>query len=199
MTHYNDFHVPAGPGLESVLEGFPAAALLAGPDLARHGATLCGRGDRWRWDGVEFEILHPPERFPLEGNDSSCVLRVGAAGHALLLTGDLEQAGERSLVAAGRELAADVVVVPHHGSATSSSAALTGAVGPRYALVSAAYANRWGFPKGEVVARWRQAGAEVLVTGEAGAIGISIDADGRVRLRTERRQWRRAWDFEPGR
>lgn len=192
VSHADNDH--AG-GLESILSAYPDTELLAGPDLDTRNALRCSRGQRWSWDGVVFEILHPPPSFPSAGNDSSCVLRVRAAGRGLLLTGDLERLGEESLRSAGLDIAADVVVVPHHGSSTSSSASLTTASGPRFALVSAGYANRWGFPKPDVTARWERAGATVLVTGLVGAISVNVRPGGRMLVDTERGARARPWQF----
>ena len=93
-------------------------------------------------------------------------------------------------------VAADVVIVPHHGSASSSSAALVDAVGARMALVSAGYGNRWGLPREEVVARWRKAGAQVETTAAGGALQVAVAPGGgpgpvRAYRATHRRWWRR--------
>jgi competence protein ComEC len=109
---------------------------------------VCVAGDAWEWDGVLFSFLYPPVGIAGGGNDSSCVLKVETAASSLLVTGDLERRGESA--ALGQPLGAEVVVVPHHGSATSSSAPFVGAVGARVAIVSAGHANRWGFPRPEV-------------------------------------------------
>ena len=140
-----------------------------GPDVSLPGGTVCETGQAWTWDQVGFSVLHPRSTFWRLGNDSSCVLKVTTAAGSVLFTGDVEGAGERALLADAAALAADVVVVPHHGSATSSSPALVTATAPDYAVVSAAYLNHWGFPKPPVVERWREAGAQILTTGEAGA------------------------------
>lgn len=190
VSHADNDH--AG-GIGAILAAFPRAALIKGPDLEMREGIACRRGQRWEWDGVAFEIAHPPEAFPLLGNDSSCVLKISTAGQTLLLTGDIERAGERSLLAAGLDLNADVVVVPHHGSATSSTSALTAATLPEYAVVSAGYANQWGFPKEEVVRRWARIGATTVVTGQSGALHLAFGRDGDFELRARRAQRRRAW------
>jgi competence protein ComEC len=195
VSHADNDH--AG-GLDGVLAVYPDAVVLAGPDVERSDIARCRQGQHWRWDGVDFELLHPPTGLGARGNDSSCVLRVRAGGTALIMLGDLERYGERMLVAAGDDLSADVAVVPHHGSATSSSAALVSAIGARYAIVSAAYANRWGFPKPEIAARWQSAGSSMLVTGDVGAVGIAVDADGALSVAAQRRRWRRPWHLANG-
>ena len=195
VSHADNDHIG---GLDAILEAFPSATLIGGPDVRMREAISCRRGQRWEWDGVVFEIAHPPEAFPLLGNDSSCVLRIGTPEHALLLTGDIERAGERSLVAAGLDMTVDVVVVPHHGSATSSSSALIAATRPAYAVVSAGYANQWGFPKEDVVARWERVGATTVVTGRSGAVSLKISSGGSFELLTARAQRRLVWRMDAG-
>jgi competence protein ComEC len=126
--------------------------------------------------GVGFAILHPPPGFAGSANDTSCVLKIVAAGGTALVTGDIETRAERRLLVERAELAADIVVVPHHGSATSSTAPFVAAVGARHAIVSAGYANRWGFPRPDVRSRWEEAGAEMRVTGDSGALTVVLGA-----------------------
>lgn len=183
-------------GAASVIRSMPVARLVAsGEALDAYGpVTPCRRGDAWRWDGVEFEWLHPGHR-ELDGdNDRSCVLRVRAGRHTLLLTGDIERPAEAELVASVASTAADVLLVPHHGSRTSSSAGFVEATRPRWALVAAGHRNRWGFPRDDVVRRWQRAGAQVLVTSAAGAIEFDLGAaDGIGAPRSWRMQRRRWW------
>jgi competence protein ComEC len=188
VSHADNDHAGGAP---AVAAAFPAARVLHGPDVALDvrksspafaalpssmpADDVCTRGQAWQWDGVRFEILHPPRDFAARGNESSCVLKVTAGGGSLLITGDIESRGEAQVVPLAAAHA-DVIVVPHHGSATSSSAAFVHAVGARHAIVSAGYANRWGFPKPAVRERWAASGAAVWVTGEQGAIGVTLGA-----------------------
>lgn len=195
ISHADNDH--AG-GLDAVLTEFPDAEPIVGPDVDRYGATHCRRGQHWSWDDVEFEILHPPAGYARRGNDNSCVLRIATSSGVLLLTGDIETRGEQTLIAATRNLSSDVIVVPHHGSATSSSAFFTAQVRPRYAVVSAAFANQWGFPKPDVRARWEGTGGRMLMTGDAGAIAITFPPQGEPVLRSERGRWPLPWRLETG-
>lgn len=139
-------------------------------------ATPCRAGMHWRWDGVDFVMLHP-DRADWGDNNGSCVLRISAAGGSLLLTGDIEAAAEHHLVMTrGRLLPADILVMPHHGSATSSTAAFVKRVHPAYALAPAGWHNRWDFPRPPVLARYRAIGAQILQTGTAGAIRMDVSA-----------------------
>lgn len=142
-------------------------------------AMPCQGPSHWRWDGVDFHILYPEVGNRLRGNDASCVLRVENTAGRMLLTGDIEKRGESLLLGNAIEsLKADLVLVPHHGSKTSSSSPFVHAVSPDYALVSAGHANRYGFPRPSVVSRWQAEGAQVLNTADSGAISFRWGDDG---------------------
>jgi competence protein ComEC len=154
----------------------------------------CEAGQQWRSAGILIEVLHPQRSSRALGNDASCVLRVSAGDHALLLTGDIEADGERILLQSGADLAADIAVVPHHGSATSSGVSFVDSIHPDYAVVSAGHANRWGLPKAAVTRRWQAIGARVLNTATSGAIHFRVcAAGGIVRVSEERERRRRFW------
>jgi competence protein ComEC len=169
--------------------------VASGSALEPYGAVeSCRRGVRWRWDGVEFEWLHPARAALPKDNDRSCVLLVRAGPHAVLLTGDVERPAERELVASGLLAPVDILSVPHHGSRTSSTNEFVAATRPRWALVPSGHRNRWGFPKADVVARWEAAGAEVLVGSATGAIEFDVHPDRGVGPpRLWRASWRRPW------
>ena len=191
VSHADNDH--AG-GVPAVLEAYPDAQVLMGPDVELPGGEICRAGQAWTWDEVRFEILHPDPAFHHRGNDSSCVLKVITSAGSLLLTGDVETAGERALMADAASLASDVVIVPHHGSATSSSAALVAATAPDHALVSAGHLNHWGFPKPQVVQRWQGAGAAMVSTGDAGAVRVIFEPGKPVQVRGQRVRQRRYWN-----
>ena len=193
VSHADNDH--AG-GADAVLEAFPHARIIVGPDVDLPGGVTCEAGQTWMWNQVGFHILHPQGGFSRRGNDSSCVLKITTASGSVLLTGDVEAAGERALAGNAAALSADAVVVPHHGSATSSSPALVAAVGPDHALVSAGHLNHWGFPKPQVVERWQDAGAAIWFTGETGAIRLSFEPGKAVRVQGRRNQGRRYWAAE---
>jgi competence protein ComEC len=195
LTHEDIDHIG---GALTVLEALEVDA-LASSLPARHAlnglvpaARRCAAGMRWEWDGVRFEFLHPqPGAEPVRRNNQSCVLRVESAGGAMLLTGDIERAAELQ-IACPR---ADVLLVPHHGSRTSSSPEFLAAVAPRWAIVPAGYRNRFGHPSGEVLERYRAAGVAVLRTDLDGAVHVVLNEKA-PEVRTERdrapRYWRRS-------
>ena len=152
----------------------------------------CARGERWTWDGVEFAFLYP-DAAGLRGNDSSCVLRVQAGEHRLLLTGDIEARSERRLLASGQDLRADILVAPHHGSLTSSTPAFIEAVAPRWVLFPVGYRNRWNFPRPEVVQRYEERGVAWLDTSRQGAIHLRLEPGRETTPWSWREQRRRYW------
>jgi competence protein ComEC len=189
VSHADNDHAGGAAAIQRAIPGVDA---LVGPDVTAVEGRRCERGQYWIWDEVAFTILHPPADFSARGNDSSCVLRVTTRSTSVLITGDIEDRGERALTAVA-DLRADVVIVPHHGSASSSSPSFVAATHAKWALVSAAHANRWGFPKPEVRRRWEEHGATVLVTGDSGAVTIELDSAGAL-VSTERRRRVRYWD-----
>ncbi len=184
-------------GLGQVLQRFPKAAVWWGGDggAAAHGRHPCRAGLQWRLDGVEFTFLHPGPAAERDDNSGSCVLLVRAAGRAALLLADIPRRIEDQLIAAG-PLPIDIVLVAHHGSATASGEALRAAtrvVEGGHAVVSAGYRNRWGFPKPAVRAGWREAGREVWVTAEEGAVQFQVQPSGALQVLPSRRLAPRWW------
>jgi competence protein ComEC len=142
----------------------------------------CEAGGHWRWDGVAFDVLHPAaEIYSLPGrrkeNDRGCVVRVATAGHSMLLAADVEARAESEMVArAPALLRSEILLVPHHGSKTSSTAAFLDAVAPRVAIFSVGYRNRFHHPHPSVVARYSAHGIAALRTDEEGALRVSLPA-----------------------
>ena len=146
---------------------------------------------------MRFAVLHPASPRRGEGNDASCVLHVSVGPDSLLLTGDIEASAERRLLQEDLDVGAEVAIVPHHGSKTSSSVPFVDSVSPLLAIVSAGPANRWGFPRENVVRRWQSVGAAVLSTARHGAVRVRLCAGrGIVGLRSERERRRRFWHAE---
>jgi competence protein ComEC len=181
-------------GVETLLAGVAVDSVRGGEPLGTAGAELCVAGDRWESDGIRYSFTYPPAGSNLEGNDASCVLLIEIGDQSVLLTGDIEKSAEADLVRSGALSAVDVVVVPHHGSRTSSSKPFVEALSPTVAIVSAGYGNRWGFPKDEVVGRWRAVGAVVLTTADSGAISMRLCGQGGQLSPTRQRvSQRRIW------
>jgi competence protein ComEC len=198
LSHEDTDHLG---GALTVLETFEVAA-MASSLPGRHSLhnlvaapVRCAAGTRWRWDGVDFEFLHPqPGWEAARRNNQSCVLRIEAAGASMLLTGDIERAAE--LVLLEKIQKADVLLVPHHGSRTSSSAEFIAAVAPRWAVVPAGYRNRFGHPAREVLERYGAAGVPVLRTDLDGAVRVVLKQNF-TRVEAERRLRPRYWRRSP--
>ena len=165
-------------GAAAVLAQYPRAALTTSIEAGRTLEGLpagepCLAGSGWQWDGVRFDVLYPDAEQAAaarRSNAMSCVIRVGTAQASVLLTGDIEAPQEQALVAGGAPLRSDVLLVPHHGSRTSSSAAWLDAVQPRLALVQAGYRNAFGHPAAPVLARYAERGVRVIASPACGAM-----------------------------
>jgi len=193
LSHEDSDHIG---GALSVLESFEvdalASSLTAGHPLRGMVATprRCASGESWQWDGVRFEFLNPLPVGPSKRNDLSCVLRIATEGSAVLLTGDIERAGEKALLSS--DVRSEVVLVPHHGSRTSSTPEFVAAVAPRWAVVAAGYRNRFGHPHADVVGRYERAGARIARTDRDGAVSVSLTAAG-IEVVSERHRRGRYW------
>lgn len=191
VTHRDSDH---SGGTASVLAALAVDEVRS--SLAENGGVRCLAGQRWEWDGVAFEVLHPvAENYAAAGksNHVSCVLRIEAGGRQMLLTSDIEAADEAALLArAPEKLAADVLLVPHHGSKTSSTAAFIAAVDAPDVVIPVGYRSRFGHPKGEVLARYAEAGSTLWRTDRDGAVQVVLKADG-VQLTAWRDAHRRYW------
>jgi competence protein ComEC len=201
ISHGDNDHIG---GLGGLLEQVPVERLLSSvaEKTGFPGAEFCYAGQSWVWDEVLFEILNPPlagSGGVTSGNNASCVLRIEAGQQRLLLSGDIEQEAEQYLLRTSADkLAVDILVVPHHGSATSSSTAFLEAVSPRLALFPVGYRNRYGFPKPQVVARYRQQGVLMLDTAYHGALEVELGGGDPVSEITRHRQTDiRYWRHQP--
>jgi competence protein ComEC len=200
VSHDDDDHKG---GVASVLALLPSRWLTLGPSLRDSLAAgprvdrvdRCRAGNAWDWDGVAFLWLHPGPRSHERDNDSSCVLLIRAGAHTVMIPGDIEAQAEREMVDGGTVPRVDILVVPHHGSRTSSTPSLVAAVRPRWVIYAVGHRNRWNFPHPRVVERWDGVGAAGLRTSASGAItfelipGRSLVAPVEWRLET-RRPWR---------
>jgi len=158
----------------------------------------CIAGQRWHWDGVDFTMLHPTraeyDDSQAKTNDRSCVVRVDSPHGSALLTGDIEARSEAELLrTAGTALRADVLVVPHHGSRTSSTPPFIRAVAPRIAVFACGYQNRFGHPRPDIVSRYAAVSARMIRTDVAGAVTLTFAPDTSLLPISARDQRRRYW------
>ena len=177
LSHRDADHVG---GAAAVLRNLPVLAMSSSlvdshplRQLGQVPQQRCQAGQAWDWDGVRFEVLHPlasDHTLALKSNAISCVLRVQSRAGSVLLTGDIEAAQEAALVQrAAPALRSSVLLVPHHGSRTSSTAAFLDAVAPQVAVVQAGYRSRYGHPAADVLSRYQARGIQVLRSDQCGA------------------------------
>ena len=177
-----------------VLGSLPSRSAIA----QRAGYQDCEAGQTWTWEGVHFEVLHPTSSGPARATSNawSCVLRIQTATSSVLLAGDIESHEEAAMVRAwGAALRTDVLLVPHHGSRTSSTSAWLDAVRPHTAWVQAGYRNRYGHPAPDVVERYRARHIHLLETTRCGAIQWSSLEP--KTMQCEREVRRRFWHHTP--
>jgi competence protein ComEC len=193
QSHGDNDHIG---GLNSIIEGIKVYEVLSSvPDsIAHENSKLCHTGQSWTWDGIRFEILHPVATHDFQGNNASCVLKVTNQSLSVLLTGDIERQAELSLVARNNgNLSVPVLLVPHHGSITSSSFAFIRSVSASQVVFSSGYLNRFRLPNQDIIRRYESHGAEIFNTATDGAISIK-SSQGQFVISTERQRTPRFWN-----
>jgi competence protein ComEC len=190
-------------GAASVLQAIPtdwvSSPLPADHELLQsvRDHRRCADGQSWEWNGVKFDMLHPsPQSYAqekLRDNERGCVLRISTGKQSVLLATDIEAGSEQRLLEKyADQLPATLLVVPHHGSKTSSTPAFVQAVHPRYAVFTVGYRNRFHHPNPEVYARYRDAGIELLRSDEDGAIVVEMNAE-KLSVERYRKSHARYW------
>ena len=172
ISHGDNDH--AG-GLEALKRTYPELTMLS-PDNG------CESGMQWMWQGLQFETFWPLANSDITDSDNnrSCVVKVSGQYHSALFPGDIEASAEQTLITQlNRQtelglLNADVLLAPHHGSATSSTEAFINAVSPRYAIFSQGWLNRWGFPNPQVVDRYQRRNVTTINTSKTGYLRVDM-------------------------
>ncbi|HET9049438.1 MAG TPA: DNA internalization-related competence protein ComEC/Rec2 [Chiayiivirga sp.] len=192
VSHDDNDH--AG-GTAAVRRAYAPTQTVASRATLSNDEQSCEAGMQWQWDGLSLRVLHPPKFFPYLKNESSCVVRIEAGGRGLiLLPGDISSLIEgRLLRESGDDLKSLALVVPHHGSRSSSSEAFIEAVAPTVAMIGSGYRNRFDLPRPDVLQRYRARGIDLFDTARTGAIHLRIDADGVHAPVTERQRRRALW------
>ena len=208
LSHRDADHTGGAP---AVLRAHPNADLWSSVEVGHPLANIrpvhaCIAGQKWEWDGVQFEMLHPllSDYSKLAGaNGLSCVLRVDASQMAqsnmalnrnlgsALLAGDIEAPQELALLQGLTLQPVGVLLVPHHGSQTSSTIGFIEALMPQWAVVQAGYRNRYGHPAPRVVQRYESLGVPLSLSSECGAAHWQSNKP--EQLHCEREVRRRYW------
>ena len=180
VTHNDNDH--SGGALSVMKEisvGEVSSSLTADSAIvaAANRHRRCEAGQSWVWEGVQFEIFHPVtgsyDSTKWKSNDRSCVLKVSAGKHSILLAGDIGRVQEDELIGSqGEKLRSTVLLAPHHGGASSSTLPFLQAVRPEFALFQVGYRNRYNHPRPDVLARYGSLGIRPMRTDESGAITL---------------------------
>ena len=203
LSHNDTDHIG---GTASVLQAMPVDWVLsssytpplpqAGEGAGERDIRNCRDGMSWNWDGVQFDILHPDKNSIYarpHDNNQSCVLRISTGNEHILLTGDIEKFAEQRLISEHPDkLPANLLVVPHHGSSSSSDPDFIAAVLPDYAVFTSGYLNRFGHPKEEIQQRYLDSGAILLRSDRDGAILIRMNAQD-LKVERYRKTHQRYW------
>ncbi len=208
VSHADDDHsggaasIIAARSPSWVMTSMPADA----PQVAGAGEVMnCEAGDTWRWDGVDFDILHPTRadyaRDGIKTNNMGCVLRVSTGTQSVLMTADIEKPSEQSILErfAGDPdtLKSTVLIVPHHGSRTSSTEAFLDAVAPKVAILPVGYRNRFRHPNAQVMQRYSDRRIPVHRTDASGAITLRVSPENALEVEHFRVQRKRYWVEAP--
>jgi competence protein ComEC len=205
-------------GARSVLTQMPVTWLASSfdspPEWPQNAKKLrCFAGQHWVWDKVRFAVLHPSiasyDDTKIKDNNRSCVVKVTSQFGSVLLTGDIEQAAETAMMEYALQanihapsggmletdfsLKSDVLIVPHHGSKTSSSSEFVQAVGARHSIFTVGYLNRFNHPKPLIEKRYEESGAFEYRSDYAGAISIDFKASNAIQLQSWRKLVPRYW------
>ncbi|MDH4275500.1 MAG: DNA internalization-related competence protein ComEC/Rec2, partial [Gammaproteobacteria bacterium] len=198
ISHADNDH--AG-GAASVQRYFPSGTVYASvpESLEALNAQACFRTQAWTWDGVTFKVIHPEQGYDVKSeNNRSCVVLIESPGGRVLLSGDIERGAERVLLKRFPEdLRADILIAPHHGSSGASSQEFVDMVQAHYVLFATGYRNRYGFPKPEPLARYREHGAQPYTSAADGAVSFMLRPGSAVAPPERyREQARRFWHTE---
>jgi competence protein ComEC len=197
ISHADNDH---SGGASALLKAMPVKQIQTSAlELFTHyHAQPCNIGQNWQWDGVTFTFLYPPSAHSEKTNDSSCVLAVQTGNQRILLTGDIEKGSERYLLELmPAQLTANILVVPHHGSRTSSTTAFVKAVHPEYALFAVGYHNRYRLPNVTIVERYRTMEAKNVDSIDCGAMQFKLDGKSPIAApKCYRQQHRHYWNAE---
>lgn len=198
VSHSDNDH--AG-GVAGLLRHYSPVMWLAGSPAVEETVPApeqCRAGQSWRWDDVEFRILHPADSRQKNNNNHSCVLAISYLDQVILLPGDIDASVEHQLLPQLEQMTADkkqvaLLIAPHHGSKTSSSKQFLAVIRPQQVVFSAAYRHHFGHPAEPVVQRYLMQGSTVWNTAEQGALTFRWQDNGEFSTTSQRTEARRYW------
>ncbi len=202
ISHGDNDHIG---GAAAILDAMPETSVI-GQDIEKlisSNKQHCVAGVKWQWDGVDFAFISPVTKQVLQDgsiakreqrNNQSCVLRVSSVAGSVLFAADIEKTTEQQLLTRyGKKLDSDVLIVPHHGSKTSSTTAFIAAVDPEISIFSVGYKNKFKHPDKNVMARYKKQGGTLLQTDKSGALIISLSSNMGRTIEKYRETARRYW------
>ena len=191
ISHGDNDHIG---GAAAILKAMPVNAIQSSVPTELPDAQACIAGQSWQWDEIQFTFLHPAANVAGSANERSCVLKVSSRSGSILLTGDIEKHAEASLIKHHKNLLpADILLVAHHGSRSSSSAAFIDAVSPQAAVIASGFNNRYQFPAAEVVERFQERSVSLFNTADSGAVLFRLQGSSAFTPLRWRQQDRRLW------
>ncbi|MFT6031534.1 MAG: competence protein ComEC [Arenicella sp.] len=193
ISHADNDHIG---GLSKVLEAFDVGRTVSSRLDKVAGAIKCTAGQSWQYDHTVFRVISPQVDTPNGSNNHSCVLMLQHFDINILLSGDIEKQVERFLLRKTKyPLAADILLVPHQGSKTSSTAAFLDAVSPKIGILAAGYKNHYGHPHSSVVDRYNERSIDLLSTIEHGSVLLKINSHTWTKV-LYRQRYRRFWHYQ---
>ena len=193
ISHADNDHI--GGYRDLTLQFEIANVLSSRPDRIPE-AKFCLAGTKWTEGLTEFKVISPDPGTPLGSNNQSCVIKITHQGTSLLLTGDIEKQVEKYLLSTDEDLSADIMLVPHQGSKTSSTSDFIDAVNPSLALVAAGYLNHYRHPHDSVKQRYLDREISLASTIVQGSIEITIDRHGYF-VSSYRENHKKFWHWRP--
>lgn len=197
ISHGDNDHIG---GAESLIEQINIREITGqGIDRLNHdNKKPCAKGQKWQWDQVNFEFLHPDTSYSVR-NNQACVLRIDNGQHDMIITADIESEIEEKLIINYTDkLRSNFMLIPHHGSKTSSTMDFIDAIKAEYAIVSAGYKNKFQHPRPEVLQKYRLSGVKVFNTAEQGAIHINLHSESELsEPESFRNQASHYWNHRP--
>lgn len=161
-------------GLQSIIKKIPIGQLIVNTTQTNASSVNCHNLKPWKWDKVKFRFF-PIRKVFSEKNNNSCVLQVSTDTHKILFTGDIEQIAEQYLIKKyAQKLTSDLLLIPHHGSKTSTSADFLKTVKPSITLASLGFDNRFHFPHESVTRRLNDFDLPLYTTANCGRLNLDL-------------------------